>query len=326
MKKIIFFICGILLFIFSLFLFEVDWERLLNVPEPLFLLLSLITLLAGAAILSLRVNFFLKALGEKKARFNQLVGIEFVNKFFYYVLPARINIPIKAVLLNKICSTSKSHAISIAIFEYVLDISFMLFFGLIGLSLFFQKFSGISLNKIIITILILIALTALFFLLPTRLFKKIFEYFEKMRFKPMKKIVSLLAKIVLRVRETWPKIIFNRQMIFVIPILLISWIFTVIGNEFIFFAYGYSVPIMWVLTVTAVSLIIGGLSQIPGGIGAREVTTVVLFVFLGVDPNLAVISSVIGRLFTIAPAVIGYLYLFSLDKNILTGEWKKLFS
>lgn len=326
MKKIIFLISGALLFIFSLFLFKVDWVKIFQIKEPIYLVGALAIMVFAGAILSLRVNFFLKALDEKKAKIVDLVEIEFINKFFYYVLPGRINIPIKALLLNKMCQTPKSKALSITIFEFVLDISFMIFFGLIGLSLFFQKFSTISIEKIIITVIILFGIVIAFFAMPIKTFKRTFINLGKVRVGLLKKLFMYLEKIVLRLRETWPQIIFNRQMVFVVPLILISWVMTVAGNEMIFLAYGYYVPVMWVLTVTAVSLIIGGLSQIPGGIGAREVTTVVLLTFLGVDPNMAVISSVIGRLFTIAPAVIGYLYLLTLDKKILSGEWKKYFS
>jgi glycosyltransferase 2 family protein len=315
-KKLILSAIGILVFAGILWFFNIDWNLLFEAKNPVFLLFGLIAYLLAIAVLAFRAHFFFKQLKEKSVSLKALLKIEFASKFFYYALPGRLNVPFKAIILNKVCGVKKGNAISITTLEYVLDVGFMLLLGLIGLSLFFQElFDSISILKIVISMVALGALILVFFLISTNRFKQLLAKSKKLRNNFLRKSFVFVSKLLFKIRDTWPKILLNKRTIPVLFLLLLNWFFSALSTEFVFLAYGQYVPFLWVLTISAVSLLIGGLSQIPGGVGAKEVTLVVLFIFLGVPQEIVLITALITRLFTLAPMAIGYTFLIQFEKH-----------
>ena len=299
-----------------LWFFNIDWNLLFEAKNPVFLLFGLIAYLLAIAVLAFRAHFFFKQLKEKSVSLKALLKIEFASKFFYYALPGRLNVPFKAIILNKVCGVKKGNAISITTLEYVLDVGFMLLLGLIGLSLFFQElFDSISILKIVISMVALGALILVFFLISTNRFKQLLAKSKKLRNNFLRKSFVFVSKLLFKIRDTWPKILLNKRTIPVLFLLLLNWFFSALSTEFVFLAYGQYVPFLWVLTISAVSLLIGGLSQIPGGVGAKEVTLVVLFIFLGVPQEIVLTTALITRLFTLAPMAIGYTFLIQFEKH-----------
>ncbi|MCX6803758.1 MAG: lysylphosphatidylglycerol synthase transmembrane domain-containing protein [Candidatus Diapherotrites archaeon] len=316
MKKLILALVGIIFFAATFVLFQIDWKVIFGVKEPLFILAGLIVFLVSIIASSIRTKYLLRALGEYAKSITELVKIEFVSKFFYYLLPGRMNIPGKAVLLSNRFSISKSHSLALTSFEYTLDLGVMLIFGLVGISLLFQNlYSLISLDKIFISLFVLLILILTFFLIPLKHFQSIGSVLPKKGKSFLAKIPDYIFRIAFKIREVWPKIILSKQSFPAIFFILLSWIIGAFATELVFLAYGQYVPILWILSITAVSILIGGLSQIPGGVGAREITLVFLFTSLGISQDLAGASALFSRLFTLAPMIIGYFFLIDFERK-----------
>jgi uncharacterized protein (TIRG00374 family) len=320
-KKLILGIIGIILFIYVFVVFEFDWFVLLQSKHPEFIVVSLICFLLSIVLTSFRMRFFLKALDEKHNFVSRLVKIEFINKFFYYVFPARLNVPAKAVLINKMLGASKGNSISITTFEYVLDVGIMFVFGLIGLSIFFQNFfDAITIENIVLTLVGLFVLVIVFFIIPMRIFDKFNKKLKAIKSKFIGRVFFFCWRIIFRIRENWPKILFNKQLLPAVILLVISWLLMALATEFVFIAYYSYVPFLWVLTVSVVAVLISGLSQIPGGLGLREITLVLLFVFLGVPESMAILAALIARIFTLVPILLGYLFFMQFGEGIKFRE------
>jgi len=153
-------------------------------------------------------------------------------------------------------------------------------------------------------------------LVPLKIFNKTLSFFSKIKNNFLKKVLVFAAKIFVSIREIWPKLLFNKQTIPAIIILAINWILISLTTELLFISYYTYVPFLWVLTISVVAVLIGGISQIPGGIGLKEVTLVGLFVFLGVPADVSLVVALLLRLFTLVPIAIGYIFVAKLGADI----------
>ena len=323
-KKAFLIIAGIILFVYLFVSMNFNPNLLIQVKNPGYIIVSLFLFLSSIVIIALRTSFFIKSIGEKSCSLLKLVKIEFIGKFFYYVFPTRLNVPAKAVLLSKESGISKGNAISITTFEYALDVGIMFILGLLGLSIFFQNFfDEITLNKIIYSVILLFVVVLVFFIIPKSFFKKCLAKLEKVKASLFRKVLLFSWKIIVKIRETWPKMLLNKQTFPVVFILILNWILVALSTEFIFLAYYDYVPFLWVLTVSVVAVLIGGISQIPGGLGLKEITLVLLFTFLGVPEQIALTSALLSRIFTIIPIMVGYYFLIEFGgKNKINDLFK----
>ncbi|MGB9577534.1 MAG: lysylphosphatidylglycerol synthase transmembrane domain-containing protein [Candidatus Micrarchaeia archaeon] len=75
-----------------------------------------------------------------------------------------------------------------------------------------------------------------------------------------------------------------------------AWTLEGLGNQFILYSLGVNLPLLTVLGVTSLSLVVGFASFIPGGIGAREASLVLLYSALGVPGPTALAQGLIYRI------------------------------
>lgn len=152
----------------------------------------------------------------------------------------------------------------------------------------------------------------LFFLIPKKLFYKLFKNSNNFNGKLLA-LFKIFLKILISIRENWPKLLLNKNSFPAFFVVCVSWVLSAISIELVLMSfYGY-VPFLWVLTISVVSVLIGGLSQIPGGLGVRELTVVFLLTFLGVPYNVSIVLTFVQRLFTLFPIIIGYILLLGLN-------------
>jgi len=317
MKAGILLVLGVIAFFFVFFLFGLDFTMLFSVKDPLLLILGAISFTLATIVVAFRTRFFLKSSGEKYHGLYKLLEIELISKIFYYIAPGRFNIPAKALLLSSEFELSKKKALSICMLEYVVDVTVMIALAILGGFLFLQGvFFKISIQNILISVIIIFILAIAYFFVPQKIFKKIEKKISKIRSGKIRKLFSLFFKIAFNIREVWPGVILKRRTISALFFVLLAWVFTGLSMELVFLAYGVYVPIFWVLTISAFSVFVAGISQIPGGVGARELSMVFLFVSLGVPQDLVVIAAVVTRIYTIIPIIIGYAFLIKSRKSL----------
>ncbi len=315
------FVIGIAIFLLVLFSFNIDFSVMFRVKNPIFIILAAVVYLIGIFIASLRAGFFIKITNKRNLDFSlkntkDFFSVELINKLAYYILPARINVPIKALLISKAFGVSKGDSIAITALEYAIDLGIMFVLGFILFSIFFQKlFYQITLFNLFITLVVIILLAILFFLVPSSFFERIVKSVSKIKNAFVKKIFFLITKTILKVRTVWPRLLLDWSQI---PILILSVagiIITAMASELIFLAYGIYVPVLWVIAVGAVSVLVGGISQIPGGIGSREITIIALFVFLGLQKDVVLSVAVFLRILSLLPIILGYIALVGFRKK-----------
>ncbi|WP_407330981.1 YbhN family protein [Enterovibrio sp. 27052020O] len=96
----------------------------------------------------------------------------------------------------------------------------------------------------------------------------------------------------------------------------LAWSFQGVVLYFFLDQLGAEVSIPTALSVYCLSLVIGAASLIPGGIVATELGMVWLLTYIGVDKDLALISSIGTRAITLLPAIlVGLLSVFVLSQK-----------
>ena len=136
MKKILFYLLGIVIFILAIFFLNIVLSFFYLVTNPLFVLAFPAIMVFGLVVVGFRMKYLLIPLGERDFSVKKLIEIEFINRFIQYVLPAKLNIPAKALMLSKECNVKKTNAISVTSFEYFVHLVVLLFFVLYGMIFF----------------------------------------------------------------------------------------------------------------------------------------------------------------------------------------------
>lgn len=309
--RVLIFVAGLFLFSSLFFLFQIDWEQISSVQNIYLIFFAFLLFLASILVSSFKTNIFLSALNEKRISLIDSIKIEFINKFFYYSFPGKANVAAKAFLISKKNGMPKSHSFSLTSFEYFFESTTTLILAFFFIFFVFEnKFSFVNqIENFIVFFLIIVAITC-FFIVSKKTFEKINNFFEKNKIP----FHSALFKVILGVRENWPKILFRKQIFSASIVILVVWLLNAFSTELVFSAYGTQVPLLWVFAISTTAVLVGGLSQIPGGMGTREITMVLLFGILGVSQETVLIVALVTRIFSIAPIIVGYFWLTGFGK------------
>lgn len=306
-KNIIFLLIGLGVFAYILARMEVNFTEVVNsIKSPEYVVLAAIVLTGMPIIYGLRMKFIIFPIEKKKLNTFDLIIIEYIYKFILNVTPFKLNIPAKAVLLSKKCGIKLSSSASVVSFEYALDAGITIFFGFLGVISFFRDDPRISFLSIQYFILIVLACVAIFFLIPAQYFDALLTYLESFRIEIIRKIAVWTVKVLSAIRVTWVRILFDRKMYSVLVITLILLGASVFVNMLLFMGTNNYVQPIWILVVISAGLFAGGVSTIPGGLGVREATMVVLYSALGVPTEASIATVFMGRLLTLIPIIIGY--------------------
>jgi uncharacterized protein (TIRG00374 family) len=93
------------------------------------------------------------------------------------------------------------------------------------------------------------------------------------------------------------------------------WAMVFVKTYLIFLAFGQSVSIFMVAAVEAISILLGIISFLPGGVGATEITMIALFSSAGIGVEIATAVTIVSR---------GIYYAFSLGLGYLSFLYLKL--
>lgn len=309
LKNIILLIIGLGVFVYILTRMDVNIAEVIkSIKSPQYVVLAAIVLAAIPLINAFRMRFIISPIEKKILSMHVLFVIEYIHKFITNVMPFKLNLPAKAMLLNKKCGMQLSSGVSVVSFEYMLDSSITTLFGFLGAFAYFRNDTRISFVSIEYFIAITFICTVAFFSIPTEYFGKLLNHAEYIHMKIIRTITASVFKLLWAIRGTWAKLILHREIIKVLIATAIIWGSTIFVNEFLFLSTGLYVSPTWILVATSSGIFIGGISMIPGGLGVREATMVLLYGYLGV-PNEASVSVVLlSRILNSVPIIIGYIY------------------
>ncbi len=108
----------------------------------------------------------------------------------------------------------------------------------------------------------------------------------------------------------------NRVIYIVILLTIMSWFVYGIGMYVLLLAFGYNLPIIYVLAITALSEVIGTFSFLPGGLGAKDISFAALLTTLEVPIQAGMSAFLILRIIVYIQIGIGaFISLISLTKT-----------
>jgi uncharacterized protein (TIRG00374 family) len=306
LKNIIFLLIGLGVLAYILVRMEINIDEVIkSVKSPHYIVLAAAVLTAIPLINAFRMRYIIAPVEKKMLSMHDLFVIEYIYKFLSNVMPFKLNIPAKAVLLKKFGLQLSSGA-SVVSFEYALDSGVTIAFGFLGVIAYFRDDPRISLLSIKYFILIVLSGSIIFFSIPAYYFDKALSYTEAFKIKLLQKIAVFLVKMMNVVRVSWARILLDRRMFAVLFATILTWGASVLVNMLLFMSTNNYVAPTWILVVMSVGIFVGGVSTIPGGLGVREATMVMLYSALGVPAEVSVANVLIGRLISLIPILIGY--------------------
>jgi len=313
----ILFLVGIGLFIFVIW--KLNIRELPSVKNWSYILLSFIVTLCLPLIPSVRMHYFLKSLGNNLS-FKHLIEIEYMNKFLYYIAPAKLNLPAKVLLYNKKCGVKGSDASGSVSIEYGIDVTIQIIIALLGVSLILASvFETIASYKFILMASLVYGLILFFFFVPDGIMLKI----SNLKVPLIKKYFTYFINFIIGTRASCKTILKNvKSMTKIILISIALWMIVFVRIDLLFKGMDITVPIMYIAIVSCASLVIGGVSNVPGGLGIREASAIYLYAFLGVQESAAMVVVVMDRLLMLGIVIIG-LVLFLREGHTALDKWIK---
>jgi len=305
----------ILYFIKSL---NINPSTLLLIKEPLYIPASIIIYMFFFLTSAVRMNYFLKSLDNKTNNIKTLIKIEFISKYIYYITPSKLYIPAKALLLNKLCNIRKSTGIAITSYEYAIDATATIFLALCGTIFLFRESFNISQNELTFMLIAIIALIIIYISAPLKFIDLLSGKANKLNNKCIKKIATSTINIIKTTRATWRELTFNKKMRYILPATIIQITLAAASTKLLFLSMSTNIPLLWIIAVSASAIFVSGISQIPGGIGIREGTAIILYAALGIPKEITLIVVLTSRLFTIIPLILGWYY--STNIKLKTGK------
>lgn len=286
---------------------DINLSAISLIKQPLYIPISIALYILFFIISAVRLNYFLKSIDNKSYDIKTLAKIEFISKYIYYITPSKLYLPAKALLLNKLCSVRKSTGLAIITFEYCIDTVITIAIALWGSIFLFNHIFEISTIKLTLALIAIITATIVFLSISPKYIENIFTRL-RIKNKYTTKYIPVVHNLITTTKKTWSELIFNRKMRSILPIIVIQLIINALSTQLLFASTGLNVPIYWIIIVTSTMVFVGGISQVPGGIGIREGAGIILYAALGIPKEITLMVVLISRMYTIIPLIIGYWY------------------
>lgn len=297
---------GLLLY----FIISLDFQlsTLFLIKKPLYIPVSIAFFILFFTTCAIRMSYFIKSLDNKSHNIITLTKIEFISKYIYYITPSKLYLPAKAILLNKLCKIRKSTGLAIISLEYAIDTVITTAIALCGTLYLFKDTLNISPSILIFLLTAIITLSFIYISIPRKIIETLSAKANRIDNKSIKKYTTFTINIVKMTQNTWREIIFNKKMRYILPITIIQITIAAISTKLLFLSMATNVPILWIITVSASAVFVSGISQIPGGIGIREGTAIILYSTVGVPKEISLIVVLLSRVYTVIPLILGYWY------------------
>ena len=285
--------------IYAIFLFTSDFniisEKISNFKINY---LPLILLLVSASLVPLIIKWhFLLKNCEIDISLTKSIAV-FLSGLAFEITPGQIGVLMKSQILKTSFNISHTKTVPIVMVEKVYDLIGAILASIIGIIIL-----GMDLYLIIIAILVL---TIVFFIIYYRPASKLF----------LKRITKtkFFSKYVENISE-FDKIVQKSTSVKVatICILLAVTYWVIISTAVYYTLIAFDINIidyLKALAIYATSALLGAVSFIPGGVGIAEGTIAGLLTLEGIDISVALVLSVVIRIFTFwFGVIIGFISL-----------------
>lgn len=256
------------------------------------ILIALLVLVLVILIMIIRIKYILSRAYGIKIGFSKLVKVFFMSKIIYLLIP-KMNILVRGFLFNRYLKVPIGTALSALSIETALDGTFQALMALV----FVLIFSEYLPESTPIAAALVFCLLAVFSIMIAILLNKgnKFSNFLNSKFGDFKnKLLKRLSKLIINFTtslEKGSKLFITKR--YFLPLSLFSlsiFVFGILRLWFVFEAFGLDVPLSLIFFASSISIFIGWISFIPGGIGVREVTAVAIYSSAGFHPAIATIT------------------------------------
>lgn len=229
-----------------------------------------------------RWHIFIGALGSNVPIYRGI--IIYFSAFALTLTPGKVGETVRSVFLH---SYGVGYTQSIGAFasERLMDLLAVSLLVLLG-GLWFSEYENFIIGMIAIVIALFLLLRSRFLLL----FAKRFE---------VRPVISHIAKILIGINF----FISLRRLAVVLPLSLMAWAAQGIALYLIVRALGLELPIGLCVGVYCISVLLGAVSFIPGGLGVTELAIASLLVAVGLGESDAIVAALISRGLTLWLAV-----------------------
>ncbi|MEW5955293.1 MAG: lysylphosphatidylglycerol synthase transmembrane domain-containing protein [Candidatus Micrarchaeota archaeon] len=254
--------------------------------NPLLFAAALACLLLLTALKGLRLHALLQHAGRLKRR--EALAVFSFGQLTNQGITTLLGEVAKGALLKKIHGFSFSNSMGVILVERGYDFLFTVFFAAIALA---------SLRPDWLPFLALLLAVA-FFGVAAAAFapSKWFSFLKR-----WKKLWESAAKFRHGIVGLRPQ-----ALCLAFAFSAVAWLFEGLGNHFIFSALGIQLPLLTVLGITSAGLIVGFATMIPGGIGSREATMVLLYSAADISAPAVIAQALLYRIGMTAVSLAAY--------------------
>jgi len=248
--------------------------------------LGFIIVVSASLVMAFRYRSILSFFNEKIS-FIDSFNIVSISQFISYLSPFRIgSILIKPLMTKMVSSVSYKKSVLASMFEQIYDISWQILLLPVLMYVGGKKyFYG---NIFIHLAVVLISLALVIFMIAN--LKEVIGFLWRMKFIAPKFFKEFLRKKrvtkerTLQFFEQSKSYLQNRKMLFEVTIItFIHFVLSALVLEVFLVSFNYYVPFYMVLAGFWTSVIIGRLSGLPLGLGARDISLGAMLVVSGVS-------------------------------------------
>lgn len=289
--------------------------------------LGSVVLIFSIFILSLRYKLILNFLNEKISLFDSF-NIISTTLFISYLSPFRVgSIVTKPIMTRIVSSITYKKSTLVSVFEQFYEMTFqILILPLLVYVIGKSYFSITGFNQVIIIIVLLAGA-----ILAISNSRKIIEFLWRIKFiipkfiRDFSKKKNISKGRILQLVEKSKLYLTNKELFMVMTIVtIIHFVIMPLTLEFFLISFGYKIQYHLVIAGFWASTIIGRLSGLPSGLGARDVSLGAILVAFGVSLTNSINLVILVRLtMVVLPLLLGVIFSVY-NSTRINNFWDKL--
>lgn len=308
MSKVRLFIGLVISLVLLYFTFRgLDWAQVgdaLRSANYIFIALAALVILATFAVRAMRWSWLLRPV--RVLPWRGLFSVVLIGFFGNYVLPAKTGELVRAYVLGKRESMSKSAILGTIAVEKTMDtlILFIIFLVTLWTVPLPQEYANI---EPVVAVFLAAVLGAMLLLaargrhasnLIVRVLQFVFPWWKER-----------VARITHSFVDGLSVLYHGSSIAMVLVLSLVIWTMTTLNFWLIGQALGLNVPLYGYVIIVAVTNMASFIPSLPGRFGTLELFSVAVLGLFGVDKNIAVLFPILLRVAQLPPILLGYFFL-----------------
>lgn len=291
---------------------HIDWTALGNISHWLMGLLLVISTLY-LLLYVLGVWVLLRGMGYSP-HFGRLCLAVTSSMSTNYLTPVKAGTPVRLWLYKSLLGIPVSSGSASLVIESTLGLLVGIILSLLGAQSVLQRY---DIRPYLILLSILATCAAVLLFLRPQLLESFASKFPPSRY--IARIVNWGKQFLTSLRTVPKRTLGGVTLLYLVRLTIRALCLYLVLRD-----AGVSSSLLDLIVVQSISGVIGIISMLPAGIGAKDASLAMLMVQIGVPPNIALIATLIDRLlWTVVPLGIGIISASVLGVNRLIGQESK---